>query len=72
MLRRFHLMRRVLGQMGIEPERLKLLWASAAEGAIFASEVNKFVEQVRALGPLHWNKSNGAVVHAPVHEEVVA
>ena len=60
MLRRFNLMRRVLGQMGIEPERLKLLWASAAEGAIFAAEVNKFVEQVRALGPLNWNKSNGA------------
>jgi F420-non-reducing hydrogenase iron-sulfur subunit len=69
MLRRFNLMRRVLGQMGIEQERLKLLWASAAEGAIFAAEINKFVEQVRALGPLNWNGSNGAAVETPVLEE---
>jgi F420-non-reducing hydrogenase iron-sulfur subunit len=53
-LRRFILMRKTLKQMGIEPERLKLVWASAAEGAIFTEEVNKFIEQVRALGPLHW------------------
>jgi F420-non-reducing hydrogenase iron-sulfur subunit len=54
-LRRFRLLQRVLAQMGIEPERLKLVWASAAEGAILADEVNKFVEEVRALGPLHWH-----------------
>ena len=71
MLRRFHLMRRVLSQMGIEPGRLKLLWASAAEGAIFAAEINKFVEQVRALGPLNWN-TNGKEVEAPILEEVAA
>jgi F420-non-reducing hydrogenase iron-sulfur subunit len=59
-LRRFHLMRRVLTQLGIEPGRLKLLWASAAEGAIFAREINKFVEEVRALGPLNWNTDKGA------------
>jgi len=69
MLRRFNLMRRVLGQMGIESERLKLLWASAAEGAIFAAEINKFVEQVRALGPLNWNNVNGVPVETPVLEE---
>jgi len=56
-LRRFHLMKRVLVQMGMEPQRLKLLWASAAEGAILANEINKFVEEVRALGPLNWNKA---------------
>ena len=54
-MRRFHLMKRVLVQMGIEPGRLKLLWASAAEGQIFANEINKFVEEVRELGPLNWN-----------------
>ena len=54
-MRRYYLMRRVLVQMGIEPERLKLLWASASEGQIFTDEVNKFTEEVRALGPLNWN-----------------
>lgn len=53
-LRRFLLLRRVLDQMGIEPKRLKLVWASAAEGVKLASEINDFVEEVRALGPLHW------------------
>lgn len=70
MLRRFHLMKRVLEQMGVEPGRIKLLWASAAEGAIFAEAVNEFVEQVRALGPLHWNADNGASSPAQVPTSV--
>ncbi len=53
-LRRFILMQRTLEQMGIEPGRLKLVWASAAEGAKFAGEVTAMVEQVRKLGPLNW------------------
>jgi F420-non-reducing hydrogenase iron-sulfur subunit len=70
-MRRFQLMKRVLVQMGVEPGRLKLLWASAAEGAIFAAEINKFVEEVRALGPLNWSKP-GEQVSTPVMEEVTA
>ncbi|MCS7247244.1 MAG: hydrogenase iron-sulfur subunit [Anaerolineales bacterium] len=54
-MRRFYLLRKLLAQMGIEPARLKLLWASAAEGQLFAEEVTKFTEEVRALGPLNWN-----------------
>jgi F420-non-reducing hydrogenase iron-sulfur subunit len=57
MLRRYHLLRRTLVQMGIEPERLQLVWASAAEGVKFAAEVSKFVEQIRALGPLRWMRA---------------
>jgi len=53
---RFLLMRRLLAQMGIEPQRLKLLWASAAEGAIFADEVTRMTEEIRALGPLNWKR----------------
>ncbi|MFH2039155.1 MAG: hydrogenase iron-sulfur subunit [Chloroflexota bacterium] len=69
-LRRFHLMKRVLVQMGMEPGRLKLLWASAAEGAIFASEINKFVEEVRLLGPLNWKAASEAVT-IPTHKSQV-
>ena len=64
-MRRFHLMQRVLTQMGIEEGRLQLLWASAAEGQIFANEITKFVEQVRELGPLNWNKSSADGKPAP-------
>jgi F420-non-reducing hydrogenase iron-sulfur subunit len=53
-LRRFILMQKTLEQMGIEPGRLKLIWASAAEGAKFTDEVIKIVEEVRLLGPLNW------------------
>ena len=45
--------------MGIEPERVKLVWASAAEGVKLAHEITTMVEEVRALGPLHWGKANG-------------
>jgi F420-non-reducing hydrogenase iron-sulfur subunit len=57
-LRRFLLLRRVLKGMGIEPERVKLVWASAAEGARFASETTLFVEEIRKLGPLNWGKAD--------------
>ncbi len=53
-LRRFTLLRRTLAQFGIEPERVRLVWASAAEGARLAVEIGKMVEEVRALGPLNW------------------
>ncbi|MBN2502737.1 MAG: hydrogenase iron-sulfur subunit [Anaerolineales bacterium] len=53
-MRRFMLLKRVLVQMGIEPDRFKLIWASAAEGVRLAHEINKIVEEVRELGPLDW------------------
>jgi F420-non-reducing hydrogenase iron-sulfur subunit len=55
-LRRYLLLRRVLGQMGIEPGRVKLVWASAAEGVKLANEITKMTEEIRALGPLSWPK----------------
>ena len=55
-LRRYLLLKRVLKGMGIEPERVKLVWASAAEGARFASETTLFVDEIRKLGPLNWGK----------------
>jgi F420-non-reducing hydrogenase iron-sulfur subunit len=53
-MRRYLLLRRTLKQFGIEPERVKLVWASAAEGVHLANEITKMVEEVRALGPLNW------------------
>src|SRR5512134_1653087 len=67
-LRRFILLKRVLVQMGVEPGRLKLLWASAAEGAILVAEINKFAEEVRALGPLAWPAAYQETVSTPIME----
>jgi F420-non-reducing hydrogenase iron-sulfur subunit len=53
-LRRFQLLRRVVAGLGIEPTRLQLVWASAAEGQRLASEIGRITEEVRALGPLGW------------------
>ena len=79
-LRRFLLMRRVLEQMGIERERVRLVWASAAEGVKLAEEFTKMIEEVRALGPLNWGLDGGSttedrevpspVIHLPSEEEV--
>ena len=57
-MRRFKLLQRTLVQMGVESGRLKLVWASAAEGMILAREIEIFVNEVRALGPLNWPKWN--------------
>ena len=61
-LRRYHLLKRTLAQMGIRPERLKLVWASAAEGVKLAEEITTFIEEVRALGPLDWPGMTGESV----------
>jgi F420-non-reducing hydrogenase iron-sulfur subunit len=53
-MRRFHLLQRTLGQLGVEPQRVQLVWASAAEGQRLANEITRVIEEVRALGPLHW------------------
>jgi F420-non-reducing hydrogenase iron-sulfur subunit len=75
-LRRYLLLRRTLAGMGIEPERIKLVWASAAEGVRLAAEITKMVEEIRALGPLNWPKwQQGNGHQAPVEvkpEEVAA
>ena len=51
--RRFELLRPLLGEMGIEQERLRLEWISASEGDKVKRVCNEMTEQVRRLGPLH-------------------
>ena len=55
-LRRFILLKKMLAQLGIEEERVQLIWASASEGIVLAEAVNRMTEQIRALGPLHWQE----------------
>ena len=74
-LRRYMLLRRMLTQLGVEPGRVKLIWASAAEGVRLAREIGKMVEDIRALGPLNWPgvvDGNGAKLAEEVSREVVA
>jgi F420-non-reducing hydrogenase iron-sulfur subunit len=50
--RRVELLRPLLGEMGIEQERLRLEWISASEGEKVRRVCNEMTEQVRGLGPL--------------------
>lgn len=54
--RRAVMLKKLLEVIGIEPERLRLEWISAAEGAIFAGVVREFTEKIRSLGPNPLNK----------------
>jgi len=50
-MRRINLLKRVLKEFGIEPERLRLEWISASEGDKFAAVVRDMVEEIKELGP---------------------
>lgn len=51
-LRRYRLLQRLIRQMGIEDERLRLEWISAAEGDRVRVVINEMVETLKRLGPL--------------------
>jgi len=51
-LRRVHLLKKTLKQLGIEEERVRLDWVAAGEGEKFAKVANEMVETIKNLGPL--------------------
>jgi F420-non-reducing hydrogenase iron-sulfur subunit len=53
-IRRHSMLRHFLEQMGIEADRLRLVWASAAEGQYLAESIDRFVADLQKLGPLDW------------------
>jgi F420-non-reducing hydrogenase iron-sulfur subunit len=60
MLRRFRLLRRVLQDMGVAKDRLRLEWISAAEGEKVKSVINDMVQKITVLGPLNLPERFGA------------
>jgi F420-non-reducing hydrogenase iron-sulfur subunit len=77
-MRRYGMLNHMLRQMGIEPERFRLVWASAAEGQQLAEAITQMVEDVRKLGPLAWaanwqeNAQRVEALEAIVHEHAEA
>jgi F420-non-reducing hydrogenase iron-sulfur subunit len=53
-VRRVTMMHYFLEQMGIEEARLRLVWASAAEGEYLARSIDQLVADIRKIGPLNW------------------
>ncbi|MDK2794841.1 MAG: F420-non-reducing hydrogenase iron-sulfur subunit [Archaeoglobaceae archaeon] len=53
--RRFELFRKLLESFGIEKERFRLEWISAAEASRWVQVVNEMVAELKKLGPLKKN-----------------
>jgi F420-non-reducing hydrogenase iron-sulfur subunit len=49
--RRVAMVKKLMKQLGIEPERLRLEWISAAEGDKFAKTIREMTEDLKRLGP---------------------
>jgi len=49
--RRGILLKKLLEQFGLEPQRLRIEFVSASEGAKFAAVVKEMVEDIKKLGP---------------------
>jgi coenzyme F420-reducing hydrogenase delta subunit/predicted transcriptional regulator len=49
--RKIRMLKKLISRTGLELERLRLEWVSAAEGARFAELIKDFTDQVRSLGP---------------------
>jgi F420-non-reducing hydrogenase iron-sulfur subunit len=57
-LRRTKLLKKLLSDFGIESERLRLEWVSAAEGKKYVTVIDDFIEEIRKLGPLNLNNKH--------------
>ena len=49
--RRVAMVKKLMEQLGIEPERLRLEWISAAEGDKFAKTIREMTDDLKKLGP---------------------
>ena len=49
--RRIKLLKKLIGEMGVEPNRIKFEYISASEGQKFAKVVTEFVDELKKLGP---------------------
>lgn len=49
--RKVSLVKRLLSQLGVSPQRIRLEWVSATEGQRFAQVVTDFIREVKELGP---------------------
>lgn len=59
-MRRISLLKKMLADFGVEPERLRLEWISAAEGDKLVRVMNEFVDTVRDMGPLELERGTEA------------
>ncbi len=49
--RKFSMLKNFLEHVGVSPQRVQFSWVSAAEGARFASLIDKVTEDIKRIGP---------------------
>ncbi len=54
-LRRMPLLKKLLVQLGIEEQRVRLDWVSASEGDRFVRIATEMTDEIRKLGPFSRN-----------------
>jgi len=57
--RRIALLKMLLEQYGLDPDRLQLEWVSASEGVKFQSTITDFIEKIREMGPNPLKEAEG-------------
>ena len=50
--RRMAILKQLLEFIGIEPDRVRMTWVSAAEGKKFAEVIEEITEDIKKLGPM--------------------
>ncbi|HUT98649.1 MAG TPA: hydrogenase iron-sulfur subunit [bacterium] len=63
-MRRYPMLVKLLGQFGIEPDRVWLRWISASEGNLFADTIRDMTARIKELGPLNWTERTRAINEA--------
>lgn len=60
---------KILEQIKIGPDRIKMYNLSAGEGSKFAEYANEFVDQIKELGPSSINLVRAGAAQAPTEKE---
>lgn len=58
--RRYTILSKMLRQVGLEPERVRLEWISASEGEKFAKVIRSMVQDLKRVGPNPYKNSSPA------------
>jgi F420-non-reducing hydrogenase iron-sulfur subunit len=70
-MRRYALLQATLRGLGISERRVRLVWASAAEGPRLAAAINDMIEDIRVLGPLNWAANTAEPDHLDELERIL-
>lgn len=59
-VRRYAVLSKMLRQVGLEPERVRLEWISASEGEKFAKVIRSMVQDLKRVGPSPYKNDSHA------------